>query len=76
VTDIFLSDGGDLPGRSPLYFGPCSCGAANCPDAVKPSPDDEPEQPPVADEGDSPTLTRLRALVREDAARRSSGRVF
>lgn len=73
MTDVYESDGADLPGRSPLHFGPCSCGTPTCPDAAKTSPATEPEQSSVDDEGDSPTLTRLRTLMREEARRRSAG---
>ncbi|MFE4023430.1 hypothetical protein ACFXPZ_39580 [Streptomyces sp. NPDC059101] len=71
-----MADGNPERGAPPeigsaLAFPPCSCGGAKCPDSVP--TDKEPEHQDDEHQGaapsDSPTLLRLRGLVRDDNAR-------
>lgn len=57
---------------NPLQFPPCRCPNPHCPERASVEPD---EHSKPADPGeDSPVLTTLRERVREDNARRATGR--
>ncbi|MGW8556846.1 hypothetical protein [Streptomyces tubercidicus] len=61
-------EGADNPGLSPLAWQPRDCGNPRCPNAKSPAADDEQEHERAAD-GDSETLTLLRARMHHDYER-------